>query len=640
MSNHVSAELYKAAAAEPSFVAHVTALIEQYWTLRPPTAIPSNEVALGARPEFDLSTHASRRAALKQARVENSRVSFLQETPKTGQSGILYDCYKAARDLHEAAALGCDAARQRWDLDHGFLVLHREWTDISTPATTTLLSVVPPEDVELYGIVPEWVTLRLKLLLKKGDRSNLDNWRGIMLIDCLAKVYCVIVDRRLGKILSEERLEEQCGFSGGRGVTDGTFSLKLALKRRREHGKHSYVLFVDLIKAFDSTPRDVLFTLLKKIGVPPRMLDVIKRMHQAVVVSTMVGDIKVTVPNEGGVKQGENSAPKYFLTVVQAIIEVYKDKYPAAQFEFRCNTRQGGDRAGRVAGARSENVGEFSFVFFLSLYADDVANGVETRAELEAIANELQATFIEFGLAIHVGHNGGASKTVAMFIPAHGCSAQDGDKSNVTLNSGGTVGFVDKFLYLGSWLASDLSDRSDVTHRINKASGAFGALRKELFGTKYASYEAKQKAYTGIILNVLLYGCESWCLTADLVGTLASWHHARLREMCRVTMHQVWIHRITTDELYERIGVQSIEYYIRVRTLRWVGHVARMDKTRLPRRLLTAWVANSRPIGGTEMTYGRSLERWLKHADLPTDFSEWSKLAQDRPKWRALITAV
>ena len=53
-------------------------------------------------------------------------------------------------------------------------------------------------------------------------------------------------------------------------------------------------------------------------------------------------------------------------------------------------------------------------------------------------------------------------------------------------------------------------------------------------------------------------------------------------------MHQVWTHRITTDELYERIRIKSIEYYIRVRMLRWVGHVARMDKPRLPRRLLTA----------------------------------------------------
>jgi hypothetical protein len=50
------------------------------------------------------------------------------------------------------------------------------------------------------------------------------------------------------------------------------------------------------------------------------------------------------------------------------------------------------------------------------------------------------------------------------------------------------------------------------------------------------------------------------------------------REMCRVTMHQVWTHRITTDGLYEGTGIKSIEYYIRMRTLRRVGHVARMDK--------------------------------------------------------------
>ncbi len=49
-------------------------------------------------------------------------------------------------------------------------------------------------------------------------------------------------------------------------------------------------------------------------------------------------------------------------------------------------------------------------VFFLSLYADDIANGVESRAELEAIANELQASLKEVGLEMHVGHNGGASK--------------------------------------------------------------------------------------------------------------------------------------------------------------------------------------------------------------------------------------
>ena len=60
-----------------------------------------------------------------------------------------------------------------------------------------------------------------------------------MLIDCLAKIMGVVLDCRLSRILSEEALEGQSGFSGGRGVIDGTFSLKLALKRRKEHGEHS-----------------------------------------------------------------------------------------------------------------------------------------------------------------------------------------------------------------------------------------------------------------------------------------------------------------------------------------------------------------------------------------------------------------
>ena len=123
---------------------------------------------------------------------------------------------------------------------------------------------------------------------------------------------------------------------------------------------------------------------------------------------------------------------------------------------------------------------------------------------------------------------------------------------------------------------------------------------------------AKQNVvWLSLNLPEAYFTCESvyWLPDADLVRTLASWHHARLREMCRVTMHQVWIHRITPNELYERTEVKSTEYCIRVRTRRWVGHVARMDKLRRPRRLLTALIASTRPIAGTKMTYGSFLEQ-------------------------------
>ncbi len=46
------------------------------------------------------------------------------------------------------------------------------------------------------------------------------------------------------------------------------------------YGKKSWVLFVDLVKAFDSVLRNVLFAVLVKFGVPPHLTSVIKRMNK------------------------------------------------------------------------------------------------------------------------------------------------------------------------------------------------------------------------------------------------------------------------------------------------------------------------------------------------------------------------
>jgi len=44
------------------------------------------------------------------------------------------------------------------------------------------------------------------------------------------------------------------------------------------------------------------------------------------------------------------------------------------------------------------------------------------------------------------------------------------------------------------------------------------------------------------------------------------------------------------------------------------------------------------PEFGKEMSYGRSLGRWLMLFGLPLRYAEWAKLAQDRGEWARLIT--
>ena len=61
-----------------------------------------------------------------------------------------------------------------------------------------------------------------------------------------------------------------------------------------------------------------------------------------------------------------------------------------------------------------------------------------------------------------------------------------------------------------------------------------------------------------------------------------------------------------------------IDMYVARRQARWLGHVSRMPSERLPRRMLSAWVPQRRPIGAPAMTYGRSVFKALDVFGLDT----------------------
>ena len=74
---------------------------------------------------------------------------------------------------------------------------------------------------------------------------------------------------------------------------------------------------------------------------------------------------------------------------------------------------------------------------------------------------------------------------------------------------------------------------------------------------------------------------------------------------------------------------------IRRLSLHWLGHVARMPFERLPRKMLSSWVAAPRASGGQLMTYGRSIQKALDHFGI--DRTAWATLAADRAAWRDAI---
>ena len=59
---------------------------------------------------------------------------------------------------------------------------------------------------------------------------------------------------------------------------DMIFCARQLIEKTIEH-EESYIIFVDLRKAYDSVPREAMWKVLGKYGIPPRMLEIVQSFH-------------------------------------------------------------------------------------------------------------------------------------------------------------------------------------------------------------------------------------------------------------------------------------------------------------------------------------------------------------------------
>ena len=152
--------------------------------------------------------------------------------------------------------------------------------------------------------------------------------------------------------------------------------------------------------------------------------------------------------------------------------------------------------------------------------------------------------------------------------------------------------WVTSFKYLGSLLSSDLPDTPNTTARVKAAAKAYGALSR-ILRDKSIAMEVRARLYVQLVIPVLLYGSECWRLSTESKRVLATFHHGCCRKIVGVSRWRQWKLRVSTVTIAETMGAMPIEWYIAKRSVKWIGHLARMPDTRLPKQLLFAW-----PAGG------------------------------------------
>ncbi len=447
-------------------------------------------------------------------------------------------------------------------------------------------------------IPKQWIDAILVRIPKKGQLIDLNNWRGVSLLSVVGKVFARIVMNRLVAIAECVLPDSQCGFRPGRACKDMIHALNQLMEKHREFCKPLYICFIDLTKAYDCVPRELMWRVLDRYGVPPRMCTMIKRLHDGMKVFARVdGDLTEPFDVSNGLRQGCVLAPVLFDMFSCAMIDYWrrllKERttfepirlYSLLDGPFPAE----GGCGHRLSGAVVNEFFEFQF-------ADDAALVHDSEEGLRLMVDLFMEMAQAWGMKVSLDKTKimAINPTTPLTPFVYGPTEHD------------TIKVVQEFVYLGTNLAVSCAADEAVKYRIEKARRVFASLWSPVFSRCNLPNLLRVTMYVACVWGTLLYGLETLSLTRQLERRLEVFNRECVRRMCAVSKRRRWLSHISHVTLCRRLrhpGIESVVAHLRVARMLWLKQLCAMPRDRLPRMLTYSICDGKRKPG-------RPCQRW------------------------------
>jgi ribonuclease HI len=174
------------------------------------------------------------------------------------------------------------------------------------------------------GTTPaSWKSSNTILIHKKGDTTNLDNYRPISMANTLAKVWTGMIAEALSNYLEARQAisPSQEGFRKGKNtIRQATRTIK-TIEDAATTKKDIYILYVDFAQAFNTVDHTKLQEIMRMLECPEQTINIVKDLYQDTTtkIVTPTGST-CDIPVRRGTLQGDSLSPLLFLIFIEPLL--------------------------------------------------------------------------------------------------------------------------------------------------------------------------------------------------------------------------------------------------------------------------------------------------------------------------------
>lgn len=436
-------------------------------------------------------------------------------------------------------------------------------------------------------VPPEWKLSYMSTIHKKGSKEVCDNYRGIAVMSTISRIYGKIIKAKIEHEYADSEAEEQAGFRAGRSTIDHLFCITQINEKMTAVNKEVHALYVDLKKAYDSVPLTKLWEALEITNINANLIKAVQQLYRNCQIKIKIGNkiSKGFLPNKG-LKQGCCMSPTLFKIFLEKALSKWKLKCKGMGIPL------------------NENI-----LYTLS-FADDQIVLAQDIEDLEYMTRKLVEEYEKWGLEVNL------TKTKYMCI--------GGTQQDLMLEDGRTLKSCSKYKYLGLNITNDGTLDEAIKERNVQGRKAIRMLNTILWDQKI-SKENKHRIYNTIVKSIVTYGSEVWQLKEKSMKTL----EATEMDYWRRSAGKSRLERIRNERIREVMGIKhTIVEDIKIKQLKWYGHVQRMSTERLPKQILQWTPTGRRRRGRPRKSWREGIDKEMEERGL--EEGQWNS----RSEWR------